>query len=193
MKFVRPSDLRGMEQLFQQLQSSEPTYAEVGATITGQEVTGFTRGHEDAVLGYGVATFTRAVEGLRRWKAHQLSGLAVFPEDTTIRTGATVIVTVGTVRLAVAAPCRIVGVVDDMRRWGFAYGTLPGHPEQGEESFEVTMAADETVRFAITSFSRPGDPLVRLSGPLGRGVQVLVTKAYLRALRRYVAEEGAPT
>ncbi len=48
------------------------------------------------------------------------------------------------------------------------------------------MAADETVRFAITAFSRPGDPLVRLSGPLGRRVQVLATKAYLRALARFV-------
>ena len=115
-----------------------------------------------------------------------LPGVAVFPQDATIRTGATVIVTIGTPRLALAAPCRIVAVVDDTDRWGFAYGTLRGHPEQGEEAFEVTMAADETVRFTITAFSRPGDPLVRLSGPLGRRVQVLATKAYLRALARFV-------
>ncbi len=191
MKFVRPSDLGGMERLLGRLESSAPTYAEVGATLAGQDVAGFTHLHDETVLGSGAPTFTRAVEGLRHWKAHGLRGLAVFPEDATIRSGATVIVTMGTPLLALAAPCRIVGMVEDADRWGFAYGTLPGHPEQGEEAFEVTMAKDGSVRFAITAFSRPGDPLVRLSGPLGRRVQVLTTKAYLGALHRFVDREGS--
>ncbi len=182
-----------MEQVLQRLQSSEPTYAEVGATLTAHDVAGFTHTRDEAVLGHGTGTFTRAVEGLRRWKAHGVWGLTVFPEEATIRTGETVIVTMGTPLLALAAPCRVVGVVEDKNRWGFAYGTLPGHPEQGEESFAVSMTADETVRFAITAFSRPADPLVRLSGPVGRRVQVLATKAYLKALHRFVDEERPKT
>jgi uncharacterized protein (UPF0548 family) len=42
------------------------------------------------------------------------------------------------------------------------------------------------VRFEVVAFSRPGDPMVRLSGPLGRGIQRVGTKGYLRALQRYV-------
>ena len=33
--------------------------------------------------------------------------------------------------------CRVVAIVDEPDRFGFAYGTLPVHPEQGEESFLV--------------------------------------------------------
>ena len=53
---------------------------------------------------------------------------------------------------------------------GFAYGTLPGHPENGEEAFVVSMSPDQVVRFEIQAFSRPGGPLVRLVGPIGRGM-----------------------
>jgi uncharacterized protein (UPF0548 family) len=84
-----------------------------------------------------------------------------------IRIGANVVVTLGTPVLALAAPCRVVGVVDEPTRWGFAYGTLPGHLEQGEEAFVVSTSPEETVRFDIVAFSRPGDSVVRLSGPIG--------------------------
>ena len=33
------------------------------------------------------------------------------------------------------APCRVVYVIDEPDIRGFAYGTLPGHPESGEERF----------------------------------------------------------
>jgi uncharacterized protein (UPF0548 family) len=113
-------------------------------------------------------------------------GIRVFPQDSEIRIDTTVVVTLGTPLVAVAAPCRIVGVIDEPTRWGFAYGTLPGHPEQGEEAFVVSASDDGVVRFEITAYSRPGGTLVRLSGPLGRGVQQLGSNGYLRALRRFV-------
>ena len=93
--------------------------------------------------------------------------------------------TLGTPVVARAAPCRIVRAIDEPTRWGFAYGTLPGHPEQGEEAFVVSMS-DESVRLDIDLLPRPGDSVVRLSGPIGRGVQRAGTKAYLRALRQFV-------
>ena len=83
----------------------------------------------------------------------------MFPPDTPPREGATVVVTLGTGLASIVAPCRIIAVVDETARFGFAYGTLPGHPEQGEESFIATLAEDGLVRFGIKAFSRPGDPL----------------------------------
>ncbi len=190
MRLVRPADLGSMERMLEAMQSCEPTFADLGASLTTREVSGFTRTQAERVLGHGAETFARAVDGLQRWKAHSLWGFAVFPNDAAIRVGSTIIVSVGIRLVALAIPCRIVVVVDEADRWGFAYATLPGHPEQGEEAFQVTMAADQTVRFVITALSRPADPLVRLAGPVERVVQAQSTTAYLRALNRFVNEEG---
>ena len=175
-----------MERMLQELETAEPTYSDIGATLAGKCPKGFHHDRYEAALGHGPRAFERAVIGLKTWEAHRLPGMQVFPHDQVIRTGATVVVTLGTPIAALAAPCRIVGVVDGQTRWGFAYGTLPGHPEQGEESFAVSVSADQTVRFEIEVFSRPGDPLVRLSGPIGRGIQRGGTGSYLRALKRFV-------
>jgi uncharacterized protein (UPF0548 family) len=186
MRFIRPSASESMERLVELYRGLAPTYTEIGATLAGQTPPGLRSARGETQLGHGSATFSHAVAGLQRWAAHRHGGVDVFPPEVPIRTGETVIVTVGPPFLALVAPCRIVGVLDAPGKWGFAYGTLPGHPEQGEESFVVTMAADGSVRFAITSLSRPGDPLVRLAGPLARGIQACATKGYLRSLRRYV-------
>ncbi|GAA4732513.1 hypothetical protein GCM10023350_14890 [Nocardioides endophyticus] len=44
--------------------------------------------------------------------------------------------------LALRIPCRVVYVVDEPERAGFAYGTLPGHPETGEELFLLSRLGD---------------------------------------------------
>jgi uncharacterized protein (UPF0548 family) len=190
MRLVRPSDSTAMQRLLEEFQKSEPTYDDIGATLGGERPDGFQHDRFEIVLGHGPETFLTAVTGLKTWKAHRLPGMRVFPDDQEIRTGATVVVTLGTALASLAIPCRIVGVVDGQTRWGFAYGTLPGHPEQGEESFVVSMSGDKAVRFEIEAFSRPGDPLVRLSGPIGRGIQRGGTGGYLRALKRFVDGDG---
>ena len=55
--------------------------------------------------------------------------------------------------------CRVVAVVDEPDRFGFAYGTLPVHPEQGEESFVVVRADAGGARFDVQAVSRPVHPL----------------------------------
>ena len=51
-----------------------------------------------------------------------------------------------------------------VRRFGFAYGTLPGHAESGEERFLIEWDQDEDgVWFDILAFSRPAP----LPGPAG--------------------------
>jgi uncharacterized protein (UPF0548 family) len=179
-----------MARLLEDLENTEPTYGDIGATLASKKPEGFHHDHYDAVIGQGADAFQRALTGLKKWKAHRLPGMRVFPEDQVIRTGATVVVTLGTPVASIAAPCRVVGVIDGQTRWGFAYGTLPGHPEQGEEFFAVSMWPDDTVHFEIEAFSRPGDPLVHLSGPIGRGIQRGATGAYLRALKRFVDGAG---
>jgi uncharacterized protein (UPF0548 family) len=188
MNFVRPAHRGSIDRILVALRATEPTYADVGATLTGQRPIGFRHDSYQAELGQGAGAFGRAVQGLRSWQAHRLPGVRVFPDEAEIQCGVTVLVTFGTPLLALAAPCRVVEVIDEPDRWGFAYGTLPGHPEQGEEAFVVSVTTEGSVRFEITAFSRPGNTMVRLSGPLGRVLQRRGTQGYLGALRRYVAQ-----
>jgi uncharacterized protein (UPF0548 family) len=73
-------------------------------------------------------------------------------------------------------------VVDEPNRQGFAHGTLPGHPESGEEAFVVERADDDTVSLSVIAFSTPASDLAKLAGPLGRLAQRRMTVRYLRSL-----------
>ncbi len=72
--------------------------------------------------------------------------------------------------------------IQEPDRVGFAYGTLVGHPERGEELFLVERQADDSVTLTIRAFSRPARWYTRLAGPLYRLVQRLIIERYLRAL-----------
>lgn len=186
MRFVRPGSNQSMSQVLAVASSAAPTYPERRASLGDVLPAGYHHLTTGVVLGSGSEIFGRAVEGLQTWQAHRLPGVSVFPVSASLAVGVTVIVTLGCRAGAIAAPCRIVEVVEDTDRFGFAYGTLPGHPEQGEESFVVSIQSDDSVRFDIRAFSRPGDPLTRLVGPLGRYFQSFTSNEYLRALRKFV-------
>jgi uncharacterized protein (UPF0548 family) len=79
-------------------------------------------------------------------------------------------------------PTRVVYVIDEPDRKGFAYGTLPGHPERGEESFVVERRPDESVWLTIRSFSRPSNRWFWVAYPLLRMMQAIFTERYKRAL-----------
>jgi uncharacterized protein (UPF0548 family) len=186
MEFVRPGSGNSIHRILGELADAPLSYSEVGMTLTGEQAEGYRHDRYQAILGGGRTTFEKASGGLKTWRAHRVPGVDVLPHGTVVRTGAMVVVTLGIPLLALAAPCRVVGVLDEPNRWGFAYGTLPGHPEQGEESFVVSIDEDGTVTFRVTAFSRSGDRITRLLGPVGRSVQTAGTKGYLRALKRFV-------
>jgi len=77
----------------------------------------------------------------------------------------------------------VVYVVDEPARAGFAYGTLPAHPEEGEEAFLVHRY-DGRVRFEVVAFSKPRHPLARLGAPVTRFLQLRTNNHYLDAMRR---------
>ena len=128
--------------------------------------------------------FDRAVTGLRTWVAHEGAGLRVFPQEP-VAPDETVIALTSIGPMRMTAPCRIVGVFKEPDSFGFSYGTLPGHPESGEETF-VLERRDAGTYFCVRAFSRPVEPLARLAGPIGRAVQRSVTRRYVTGLRRFV-------
>jgi uncharacterized protein (UPF0548 family) len=82
--------------------------------------------------------------------------------------------------------CRIIYVVDEsepIRRFGFAYGTLPGHAGTGEERFLVEWdRASDAVWYDILAFSRPHRFLPHLGYPYMRRIQKLFKKQSAEAM-----------
>jgi len=72
-----------------------------------------------------------------------------------------------------------------VRRCGFAYGTLPGHAESGEERFTVEQRRDDgSVSYDLYAFSRPNNLLTRAGYPLARRLQRRFARDSLRAMVR---------
>jgi len=184
----RPTAPR-LDELLGAASSAGLTYAEVGATREAVLPGGYHHGEHVEVVGRGKHAFDRAADGLRRWQSHAGLRAAVHPPDAVLHPGNTVLVLLGAGPVHVIAPCRIVYVVDEPDRFGFGYGTLPGHPERGEESFVAERDESDAVRLSLRVFSRPDQFLVRLAGPVGTTVQNLALRAYGRGLRRYVDSE----
>jgi uncharacterized protein (UPF0548 family) len=162
----------------------ELTYPEQGATRDGELPAGYRHVQRRERLGDGEATFVRAAEALFGWQMHRGAGLAIINAPQRPEVGKVVVTRFGPPVLGPIAPCRIVYVVDEPRRRGYAYGTLPGHPESGEEAFIVEWASDDGVYLIIRAFSRPATLLAKLGGPLEILVQKIVTDRYVQALRR---------
>ena len=158
------------------------TYAAVGATrdlATAPD--GFRTLERRAVIGHGDAAFAAASHSALRWGMQTGSGMTV---DLTgpVEVGDRVRLTIPFGPLRVHAPAEVVYVVDEPGVVGFAYGTLPGHPECGAEAFLVERADDGTVSAVVRAFSRPADWFWWCGAPILRIAQELYTRRYLRAL-----------
>jgi uncharacterized protein (UPF0548 family) len=154
------------------------TYAEVGATA-GPPPDGYGHLHASAVIGHGRQRYEDAAEAVMRWGMLRGAGVRVEATTNVAAVGSEVLVGLGPVR----APCRVVYVVDEADRRGFAYGTLPGHPEAGEELFAVRYdPASDAVYAEVTAFSRHATWWSRLAGPITSLAQHVISKRYLRAL-----------
>lgn len=157
------------------------TYPEHGATRAALPP-GYHHLERRARLGAGREVFERGAAALMSCEMHRAAGLRIVAGGD-IRPGDRVVS-----RLAgLTAPCRVVYVVDEPDCRGFAYGTLPGHPESGEEAFIVEIDEAANVWFTVRAFTRPGTPLAQFAGPFGRIAQRLMTGRYIRAMRRLSA------
>ncbi|OMQ16522.1 DUF1990 domain-containing protein [Modestobacter sp. VKM Ac-2676] len=160
------------------------TYPEVGATRDAELPAGYDHVDRRARIGSGPLEFDRAAAAVFRWAAQRGAGLRIQASGPASTPGTVVLMTAGLRRLGLDIPCRVVWVVDEPDRRGFGYGTLPGHPESGEESFVVTRAPDGEVHYELRAFSRLATPLARLGAPVSSRVQTLALDRYVTAMRR---------
>jgi uncharacterized protein (UPF0548 family) len=189
VRLVVPLRPRSIERVLALATASSPTFDNAVRERSGP--LRYAYDHLDGVVGHGEHDFAAAREGLSTWAAHAAPGLRVFPSSMPLAVGVSCLVTIGTPILALAAPCRVTSVLDEPRRFGFTYATLPGHPEEGEESFVVEMDVLDDVRFAIEARSRPSGSLVRAMAPITRRAQHRVAAGYLRSLEEHVVRTAA--
>lgn len=160
------------------LRGARFTYGEVGATAGPDLPAGY--GHLERSRTLNDSEFESAAVRLMSWRIHEAAGLRVAASSERVEPDAVVEMFLGPRWLGIRAVCRVVYVVDEPDRVGFAYGTLPGHAESGEESF-ILDRRDGHPRFTVRAFSNPASWLSRVGGPLTGKVQVMMADRYLRA------------
>ena len=155
-------------------------------------------------VGRGRDTFDHCAEELLHWEVKIRSGFDIDVDgsaDSTDRASGssasaktahrsprvergqepTIRVRLGPFRLP--EPSRVIDVFETEDRCGFTYGTKPGHPITGEESFILIRTADDRVFLVLRSVSRAGLGIWRLGEPYVRLAQIIYRRRYGRALR----------
>jgi uncharacterized protein (UPF0548 family) len=160
---------------FLEAQANLPfTYSAVGATAKTPPV-GYVVDRTRIKLGEGKPVFHSAIAALRRWEQFRLGWVEAWSPDTPIQPGEVVAVMGRAIGLWWLNACRVVYVVDEsgpITKFGFAYGTLPGHAESGEERFLLEWdRGDNSVWYDILAFSKPNHFLTRLGYPMVRWTQ----------------------
>lgn len=142
------------------------------------------------MLGHGLRAFDAATLGLRAWACHRGIRAVVHPGDAPIQVGSTLLVVLRAGPTSIVVPDRVVVVVDEPDRFGFAYGTLDGHQERGEESFVVELLDDGTVRGTISVDAVAATLPARMAAPAVVAFQRLAVARYLSAWRSFVQGEA---
>src|ERR1700675_4322658 len=112
------------------------TYSAVGATAT-QPPAGYVLDHTRIKLGDGASVFAAARAALERWEQFRLGWVEAGPVATPIKERRVVAVMARLFGLWWLNACRIVYLVDEEDKFGYAYGTLPDHAESGGGRFTV--------------------------------------------------------
>jgi uncharacterized protein (UPF0548 family) len=156
--------------------SARPTYPDDGV---------FRPFEYEQTVGHGAASFAVGRDVLRQWRMHRGAGVRVEPVPLAV--GTDVVLWTRTLGLTLVFACRISEVFDDDRNFGFTYTTLPGHPEQGTETFRLELIND-VVQLHIVGESRPALLLNKLSGPVGHRLQKQFTQRYITTMRSAIKD-----
>lgn len=165
------------------------SYSEVGASRFAPPP-GYKVDHNRVQLGVGPEAWVRATQAVREWKMFNFRWLRLLYPSALIRRGVTVGILVKLPGLWSLNACRVVYLIEEdglLSRYGFAYGTLPGHAERGEERFSVEWHHDDdTVWYDVLAFSSPNGLLPTMGYPLTRVLQRRFARDSMRAMMRAV-------
>jgi len=141
------------------------SYKEVGASKDVIPKT-YPINHHRIQIGCGAETFARAKNAVQTWAMYKLEWTRLYPPKVPIGAGESVVVVVNHLFCWSMNPCRIVYVLEEsgaVEKFSFAFGTLPGHSETGEERFTVEWRRDDdTVWYELLAFARPHHILAKI-------------------------------
>lgn len=167
------------------------TYAEVGATRSDALPADYRHVRRRIRVGEGRELLTAVAAGMRAWGIHRKAGLRVRADSDAPQTGSDFSAGVPLLGWTVWVPCRVVWMRHDPTRYGYGFGTLRGHPESGEEAFEVSIDSAGRVWFDLRAFSRPATRVTRLAGPVAVLLQARITDRYVAAARALGQSDAA--
>lgn len=167
--------------------NAEYIYADVGRAADFQPA-GYDRDSRREIVGHGTPAFDAARDVFRRWGQFPKPWTGIYPLEAPIRAGQTLAMLARAYGPWWTNACRIVYVIDEPTRFGFAYGTLDEHVECGEEQFLIEQTSDGAVWYDIRAFSRPRHWAVRLAYPFARRLQRRFARESLAAVRDLVRE-----
>ncbi|HVT96405.1 MAG TPA: DUF1990 domain-containing protein [Acidobacteriaceae bacterium] len=164
--------------------SRELSYDPVGATDPASAAwqPGRHRFQATVVVGRGEECWTASREAVLAWAVKVRSGFLVTGGPQTVRPGQDYELTFRIGPIAIREPVRVVAVMDEPDRCGFAYGTRPGHPVAGEEAFIVHRDGRGVVRLTLRSLTMPASGWRALAFPVFVVAQRAFRHRYLRAL-----------
>ena len=151
---------------------SEFTYPHIGETLNGTAPGTYNIDHNTIRLGQGSEVWQKAKQAIREWKMFDLPWVDLCWPTVPIEKDQAVAVLIRHFGFYSLNAARIVYVIDEPGRFGFAYGTLAEHGESGEERFSVELDSETVkVNYDIFAFSKPNHFLAKLGYPLTRMLQ----------------------
>ena len=187
---IRKPSTESVHQFLSEQDKLNFTYSAVGATSSTPPA-GFVVDHTRIHLGKGKLVFDAAKMAIKCWEHFQLGWVETSSRDIPVERGQVVGVAARVFGLWCLNACRIVSVIDetgDMSRFGFVYGTLPGHVECGEERFQVEWNRnDDSVWYDIFAFSRPNHLLASIGYPVVRRLQKKFARDSAAAMQRILS------
>ena len=163
-------------------------YTHIRATNSTDPVPGFDNDHHSIYLGDGDEVFNKARLVLERWDHFPDNWTKIFDLNSDIRQGNVVLVTFRIFGLWWVNSAQIVYTMNEQNRFGFAYGTLKGHLESGEEVFYIEKDETGKVFYHIKAFSSPAYWFVKLGYPVARFFQKRFVLQSMERVKKLVNE-----
>jgi len=162
------------------------SYREIGRSLDSPPST-YTVDTNRIVIGTGSSDFEKSKEAVRNWKMFDFPWIELCWPDKPIENEQTVAILVSHLGFYSLNAARIVYVIEEPNRFGFAYGTLADHGESGEERFTVEIDDAGDVWYDLLAFSKPNHMLAKIGFPVARGLQKQFAIDSMAAMKRAVA------
>ena len=182
--FLRKPTPSWIESQLARLRHFPLSYWERGGTAMERMPQGFDHAEEWIYLGDGDATWVLAKAALSDWRMYPHGPWIYLSHYPKLKENEMAMVIFKLLGFWWASPVRIVYLIDHSDRFGFAYGTLEGHVEQGEELFILERKPDSgEIWFGIRMMARARHLGARALPWLTHFMQMRFRRASLDAMK----------